>query len=81
MAWYWWLGLLALVVVSVVVVAKLLGAITAWGGDRTNALDEATRFSAEAEAFRGSRTPDNATLDGKNRIAPPTQDGGGPPMI
>ena len=75
MEWYWWLGLLFLIAIGVYVSAKLLGGITAWGGDRTDGLDQASRFSAEVEAFRGSRTPDNATMDGKNRIAPPTQDG------
>ena len=75
MDWYWWVALLVLIAVSAFAVIRLLGHITAWGGDRTDGLYEASRFSAESEAFRGSRTPDNAKMDGKNRIAPPTQDG------
>ncbi|HEU4320915.1 MAG TPA: hypothetical protein VFS66_12625 [Acidimicrobiia bacterium] len=76
MDWYWWLALVVLVAGCVLISIKLLGGITAWGGDRMDGLHQASRFSAESEAFRGSRTPDNATMDGKNRIAPPTQDGG-----
>lgn len=75
MDWYWWLGLLAVLVLCGFAIVKLLGGITAWGGDRMDALDNASKFSAETQAFRNARTPDDATLDGHNRIAPPTQDG------
>ena len=78
MDWYWWLGLFGLLAVCVLASVRLLGKITAWGGNRSDGLEQASRFAAEAEAYRGSRTPDNATMDGKNRIAPPTTEGGGP---
>ncbi len=71
MAWYWWLVVIGLILVAVGIAVRELFKITAWGGDRTDALQEADRFHAEAEAFRGSSSPNNAKLDGKQRIARP----------
>ena len=71
MAWYYWVGLLLLLAIGAYLVLLLLAKITDWGGDRTDGLENASKFSAEAEAYRGSRTPDNATMDGEHRIAPP----------
>ena len=78
MTWYWWTGVIVvLVIIAVFISYKLLIRITAWGGDRADALEVAGRFQTEAEAFRGNYNPGAPKLDGKTRIAPPTQDGGG----
>ncbi len=68
-------GLLAIAVL----VYRLLIRITAQGGasDR-DAAETASLFLGEADAYRGSRSADDPPLDGHNRIAPPTQDGGVP---
>jgi len=54
----------------------LLRKATALGGERNDALEITAKFIAETQAFRGASTDDDAPWDGKNRIAPPTQDGG-----
>lgn len=74
-----WAILIGLSVVAIVgVVAYLLMQITAKGGasDR-DATETASLFLGEADAYRGSRSANDPPLDGHNRIAPPTQDGGG----
>jgi hypothetical protein len=54
----------------------LLKTATAWGGERDDALDITGKFIAETQAFRGASNGHGSAWDGKNRIAPPTQDGG-----
>jgi len=58
-------------------IAYLLMRITDLGGasDR-DASETASLILGEADVYRGSRTRDDPPLDGNNRIAPPTQDGG-----
>jgi hypothetical protein len=69
----------AVVIVGLVAVYFLLSRITSEGGtsDR-DATAIANQVLGEADAYRGSRSPDDSPLDGQIRIAPPTQDGGAP---
>lgn len=64
-------------VLVLVVIYRLLMGVTAQGGasDR-DAAATADQILGEADAFRGSRSSDDAPWDGHNRLAPPTQDGG-----
>lgn len=70
------IGLAGLVFIGGCVAYRLLEKITHLGGSRRNALDVTARFMAEADAFRGSASLHQQPWDGKNRIAPPTQEGG-----
>ena len=64
-------------VVAIVAIRWLLTRIAAQGGtsDR-DAAAMVDQILAEADAFRGSRSPDDRPWDGQKRMAPPTQDGG-----
>jgi hypothetical protein len=70
--------LLIVVAVGVVVIPHLLNRVTDMGGtsDRT-ATDIVDQVRAQADAYRGSRAPDDRPWDGQNRIAPPISDGSG----
>lgn len=69
-------ALVGLILISWVI-WLLLRKATVLGGERSDALDITAKFIAETQAFRGGSTNDDAVWDGKNRIASPTQDGGG----
>jgi len=71
-----WLLVIAILLAGAWAISVLLGKITVWGGSRTDGLEVAAQFMTETDAFRGSVSLDDPTWDGKNRIAPPTQDGG-----
>lgn len=59
--------------------AYLLMRITDQGGaSNRDAAETANLILGEADAYRGSRSAEDSPLDGHNRIAPPTQDGGAP---
>ena len=70
--------LLVVVAVGVIVIPYLINRVSEMGGtsDRT-ATEIADQVRAEADAYRGSRTPDDRSWDGQNRIAPPVSDGSG----
>jgi len=70
--------LLIVVAVGVIVILYLINRVSEMGGtsDRT-ATEIADQVRAEADAYRGSRTPDDRPWDGQNRIAPPVSDGSG----
>jgi hypothetical protein len=54
----------------------LLTKVTAQGGNSTRDATEVVELVlGEANAYRGSRSPDDPPLDGENRIAPPITDG------
>jgi hypothetical protein len=72
-----WLGGLLLAAAIALLVYRLLMGITAKGGNsKRDATETVDLFLGEANAFRGSRSAGDPPLDGHNRIAPPTQDGG-----
>ena len=71
-----WLLVFVMLLAGAWAISVLLRRITQWGGSRTDGLEVAAKFMTETDAFRGSVGPDDPTWDGKNRIAPPTQDGG-----
>ena len=66
-----------LVLTVIAVIYRLLIGVTAQGGaSDQDAAATANQILGEADAFRGSRSPDDPPWDGHNRLAPPTQDGG-----
>jgi hypothetical protein len=73
-----WVLYAGLALVAIVAIRSLLTRITAQGGtsDRDPAAT-VNQILAEADAFRGSRSPDDRPWDGQKRMASPTQDGGG----
>jgi len=71
-----WPLVIVIVLAGAWAIVVLLRKITVWGGSRSDGLEVASQFMTEADAFRGSVSPDDPTWDGRNRIAPPTQDGG-----
>jgi len=73
-----WVLIAGLTMASFVSIRWLLARIAGQGGtsDR-DAVVTTNLILGEANAFRGSRSEDDAPWDGHNRLAPPTVDGHG----